>query len=93
MSFAHVFLKVLLQENPRVFRVMLLLVFPGVLNISGVQVKSDNPFSTCDRAFGDCLKVGAAMGTDKDFETNLQKLIPDGLSTLHETSLMAVKHL
>ena len=42
--------------------------------ISGVPAKGDSPFNTCNRAFGDCLKVS----DDKYFETNLQKLIPDG---------------
>ncbi len=40
-------------------------------------MKGDNPFSTCNRAFGDCLKVGAATGTYKDFETHwANKLMP-----------------
>ena len=29
--------------------------------------------------FGDCLKAGAETSDDEDFETNLQKLIPDDL--------------
>ena len=47
--------------------------------ISGVPVKGDSPFNTCNRAFGDCLNLGTATRADEDIETNLQKLIPDGL--------------
>ena len=47
--------------------------------ISGVPVKGDSPFNTCNRAFGNCLNPGAATRADEDIETNLQKLIPDGL--------------
>ena len=27
--------------------------------ISGAPAKGDSPFNTCNRAFGDCIKVGA----------------------------------
>ena len=39
---------------------------------SGVPVKGENPFNTCNRAFGDGLKVGAETSAEEDFETNLQ---------------------
>ena len=64
--------------------------------ISGVPAKGDNPFNTCNRAFGDCLKVGAETSDDEDFKTSLQKLIPDGqipLSILLQIVSMAVKPL
>ena len=35
------------------------------VSISGVPVKGDNPFNTCSRAFGDCLKGGLRRALTK----------------------------